>query len=265
MYQIDAFTSELFRGNPAAVCPLDEWLPDALMQSIAAENNLSETAFFVPRGPDWELRWFTPAAEIPLCGHATVASAFTLFFELCTVAGDVVTFHSPHSGVLPVRRQGDVLVLDFPAIASAPCVAGDANVRGLGAALGREPREVRQTATTNRYLAVFERAADVQALAPDMTALSRLGGPVIVTAPGASGVDFVSRFFAPTLGIPEDPVTGSAHCVLIPFWAERLGKTELRAQQISARGGELMCKLRGDRVDIGGKAVRYLRGTITIG
>jgi PhzF family phenazine biosynthesis protein len=263
MYQIDAFTSELFRGNPAAVCPLDEWLPDALMQSIAAENNLSETAFFVPRGQDWELRWFTPMSEIPLCGHATVASAFTIFFELCKAAGDVVTFHSPHSGVLPVRRQGDVLVLDFPALASTPCAAGDANAHGLGAALGREPREVRLT-ENQRYLAVFERAADVQAMAPDMSALARAGAPVIVTAPGAGGVDFVSRFFAPTLGIPEDPVTGSAHCALIPFWAERLGKTEMRAQQISARGGELACKLRGDRVDIGGKAVRYLRGTITI-
>lgn len=263
MYQIDAFTSELFRGNPAAVCPLEEWLPDALMQSIAAENNLSETAFFVPRGQDWELRWFTPMSEIPLCGHATVASAFTLFFELCKVAGDVVTFHSPHSGALPVRRQGDVLVLDFPAQASTPCTAGDATARALGAALGREPHEVRLS-ESKRYLAVFERAADVQALAPDMSALARVGTPVIVTAPGAGGVDFVSRFFAPTLGIPEDPVTGSAHCVLIPFWAERLGKAELRAQQISARGGELTCKLRGNRVDIGGKAVRYLRGTITI-
>jgi PhzF family phenazine biosynthesis protein len=263
MYQIDAFTSELFRGNPAAVCPLEEWLPDALMQSIAAENNLSETAFLVPRGPDWELRWFTPVSEIPLCGHATVASAFTLFFELARVAGDVVTFHSPHSGVLPVRRQGDVLVLDFPALASTPCAAGDASPSSLGAALGREPREVLKT-ENDRYLAVFERASDVQTLAPDMSALTRVGVPVIATAPGAGGVDFVSRFFAPTLGVPEDPVTGSAHCALIPFWAERLGKTEMRAQQVSARGGELACKLRGDRVDIGGKAVRYLRGTITI-
>jgi PhzF family phenazine biosynthesis protein len=263
MYQIDAFTSELFRGNPAAVCPLDEWLPDALMQSIAAENNLSETAFFVPRGPDWELRWFTPVAEIPLCGHATVASAFTLFFELRKATGDVVTFHSPHSGILPVRRQGELLVLDFPALASTPCAAGDATVRALGAALGSEPREVRLSAN-GRYLAVFERASEVQGLAPDMSGLAKVGTPVIVTAPGAGGVDFVSRFFAPTLGVPEDPVTGSAHCVLIPFWAERLGKGELRAQQISARGGELMCKLRGGRVDIGGKAVRYLRGTISI-
>ena len=136
MYQVDAFTGELFRGNPAAVCPLEEWLPDPLMQSIAAENNLSETAFFVPKGEDWELRWFTPVSEIPLCGHATLASAFILFFELGKVAGDVVTFHSPHSGVLPVRRQGDVLVLDFPALASTPCATGDATVHAVGAALG---------------------------------------------------------------------------------------------------------------------------------
>lgn len=263
MFQIDAFTGELFRGNPAAVCPLDEWLPDSLMQSIAAENNLAETAFFVPRGADWELRWFTPTLEIPLCGHATVAAAFTLFFELQKVTGDAITFHSPHSGVLSVRRQGDLLVLDFPAFASTPCAAGDAAVAALGAALGQAPREVRRS-ESDRYLAVFEHASEVQALAPDMGALMRLGAPVIATAPGTGGVDFVSRFFAPTVGVPEDPVTGSAHCVLIPFWSERLGKTELHARQISPRGGELWCKLRGKRVDIGGKAVRYLRGTISV-
>jgi PhzF family phenazine biosynthesis protein len=273
MYQIDAFTSELFRGNPAAVCPLEAWLPDALMQSIAAENNLAETAFLVPRGPDWELRWFTPTLEVPLCGHATVAAAFTLFFELQKATGDSITFHSPHSGTLPVRRQGDVLVLDFPGFASTPCAADDAAARALlgdaaaratlGDALGEAPREVRLS-ESDRYLAVFEHASEVQALAPDMGSLTRLGKPVIATAPGAGGVDFVSRFFAPTLGVPEDPVTGSAHCVLIPFWGERLGKTEMRAQQLSPRGGELMCKLRGKRVDIGGRAVRYLRGTISI-
>lgn len=264
IYQIDAFTSELFRGNPAAVCPLDEWLPDDLMQRIAAENNLSETAFFVPRGRDWELRWFTPVAEVPLCGHATVATAFVVFCELGHAAGDVATFHSPHSGALPVRRQGDRFVLDFPAYASAPCAADDAGALALREALGKEPREC-WLVEGSRYLAVFERAADVQAIAPDMTALMGVGRPVIVTAaPGAGGVDFVSRFFAPTLGVPEDPVTGSAHCALIPFWAERLGKTELMAQQVSPRGGELWCTQRGSRVDIGGSAVRYLQGTITI-
>lgn len=261
MYQIDAFTGELFRGNPAAVCPLEAWLPDALMQSIASENNLSETAFFVPSGSEWELRWFTPAAEIPLCGHATVAAAFTLFFELGQVAGDVVEFRSPHSGALPVRRRGELLVLDFPAHASTPCAAGEA--REVSAALGRAPRELLR-ADSGRYLAVFEHASEVRSLQPDMGALTRLGTPVIVTAPGADGVDFVSRFFAPTLGVPEDPVTGSAHCALIPFWAGRLGKNQLAARQLSRRGGELACELRGDRVDIAGKAVRYLRGTITI-
>ncbi len=263
IYQIDAFTSELFRGNPAAVCPLDEWLPDDLMQKIAAENNLSETAFFVPHGRDWELRWFTPIAEIPLCGHATVATAYTVFCELGHTADDVVTFHSPHSGALPVRRQGDLFVLDFPAHSSAPCAADDAGAQAMGAALGKEPHQ-RWLSERSCYLAVFEHAADVQALAPNTTALLGLGKPVIATAPGAGGVDFVSRFFAPTLGIPEDPVTGSAHCALIPFWAERLGKTELRAQQVSPRGGELSCKQRGDRVDIGGRAVRYLQGMISI-
>jgi PhzF family phenazine biosynthesis protein len=261
IYQIDAFTSELFHGNPAAVCPLEEWLPDPVMQSIAAENNLSETAFLVPRGQDWELRWFTPVAEIDLCGHATLAAAHVLFFERHAAVGDVITFHSPHSGALRVRRQGEVLVLDFPAYASTPCAASD--VRAVGAALGKEPREVRMS-VGKRHLAAFERDEDVQALAPDMTALAQLDISVIATAPGAHDVDFVSRFFAPTLGVPEDPVTGSAHCVLIPYWAERLGKTELRARQLSARGGELQVALRGDRVDIGGRAVRYLQGTITI-
>lgn len=263
IYQIDAFTSELFRGNPAAVCPLDEWLPDGLMQKIAAENNLSETAFFVPHGQGWEIRWFTPLAEVALCGHATVATAYTIFCELGRTADDVVTFHSPHSGALPVRRQGDLFVLDFPAYTSTPCAADDAGAQALGAALGKQPRE-RWLTGNSRYMAVFEHAADVQALAPDMAAMVNLGKTVIATAPGTNGVDFVSRFFAPTLGIPEDPVTGSAHCALIPFWAERLGKTELEAQQISARGGELRCRSRGDRVDIGGRAVRYLQGMISI-
>ena len=262
IYQVDAFTSELFRGNPAAVCPLDEWLPDELMQKIAAENNLSETAFFVPRGHDWELRWFTPVAEVPLCGHATVATAFVVFCEL-GYGGDVATFHSPHSGALPVRRQGDRFVLDFPVYTSTRCTADDAGAQILARALGKEPRECWLSARS-RYMAVFDSAADVHAMAPDMTALMGVGHPVMVTAPGDQGVDFVSRFFAPTLGIPEDPVTGSAHCALIPFWAERLGKAELRAQQVSPRGGELWCKHRGDRVDIGGSAVRYLQGVITV-
>jgi PhzF family phenazine biosynthesis protein len=262
IYQIDAFTSELFRGNPAAVCPLDAWLPDELMQKIAAENNLSETAFFVPRDQDWELRWFTPMAEIPLCGHATVATAFVIFRELGH-PGDIATFHSPHSGALPVRRQGERFVLDFPAFRNVPCAADDAGARILAKALGIAPRECWVSARS-RYMAVFDDAADVHAMKPDMTALMGLDHPVIVTAPGAGGVDFVSRFFAPTLGIPEDPVTGSAHCALIPYWAERLGKTELRAQQVSPRGGELWCKHRGDRVDIAGAAVRYLHGMITV-
>ena len=259
IYQIDAFSSRLFGGNPAAVCPLAAWLPDQVMQAIAAENNLSETAFFVPRGPDYELRWFTPVVEVPLCGHATLAAAFTLFFELGH-AGDRVVFHSPHSGVLPVERRGDLLVLDFPAHASTPG-ADDAR-QALAAALGAEPSEL-WVGANQYHMALFAREADVRAVTPDMSALARLGKQVIVTAPGDAS-DFVSRFFAPTMGIPEDPVTGSAHSVLLPFWAGRLDKRELHALQISARGGEIMGAVRGDRVEIGGRCVCYLRGQIRV-
>lgn len=253
-FEVDAFASKPFAGNPAGVCPLKHWLADATMQNIAAENNLSETAFFVPRGGDYELRWFTPTVEIDLCGHATLASAFVLFSELGW-QGDAVQFHSK-SGPLVVRRQNDVLTLDFPSRPPGPVTTPEGLIRGLG----KKPIEVLKA---RDYFAVFATAEEVRSLNPDFGLLGMLDEKVIVTAPGVD-CDFVSRFFAPTAGVPEDPVTGSAHCTLIPYWSRRLGKTKLFARQVSKRGGELFCELAGERVLIGGKAVLYSRGQIEI-
>jgi PhzF family phenazine biosynthesis protein len=266
LYQVDAFASEVFRGNPAAVCPLERWLPEATMQSIAAENNLAETAFFVRRdggagaagqtGTDYDLRWFTPVAEIDLCGHATLASAFVVFTAL-EPAREAVTFHTK-SGPLTVRRDGESLAMDFPSRPPSRCETP----AGLAAALGKEPCEVWKS---RDLMAVFETEDEVRALAPSFDRIRALGvHAVIVTAPGSREVDFVSRFFAPLVGVPEDPVTGSAHCTLIPYWAKRLGKSRLRARQVSARGGELLCEDLGARVSIAGHAVKYLEGTIEV-
>lgn len=251
LYQIDAFTGTVFRGNPAAVCPLDDWLDAETMQRIAAENNLPETAFFVPGDP-YELRWFTPTVEVDLCGHATLASAFVIFEHLDPARREIA--FATRSGVLTVARQGDRLILDFPALPAAPVDPPPDLVGGLCVL----PREWR---AASNYLAVFDAERDVRELVPDMELLAELDRGVIVTAPG-DDADFVSRFFAPAFGVPEDPVTGSAHCTLAPYWAERLGKDELHALQVSARGGELWCAPRGDRVLIAGRAVRYLEGTI---
>ena len=255
LYQIDAFTGRLFAGNPAAVCPLEEWLDASTMQSIAAENNLSETAFFVRRGDGYHLRWFTPGLEVDLCGHATLASAFVVFNHL-DPAAQTVLFET-RSGDLIVRRQDGLLVMDFPSRPPQPCAADPA----LSAALGKAPRELWET---RDYLAVYESEDDVRSLAPDMKALTAVGHfAVCVTAPGREA-DFVSCFFAPASGVPEDPVTGSAHCALTPYWSRRLGKKDLHAQQVSARGGELFCRDSGDRVQIAGQAVKYLEGLITL-
>jgi PhzF family phenazine biosynthesis protein len=256
IYQVDAFTDRIFAGNPAAVVPLEDWLQDATLQSIAAENNLAETAFFVRRGDAYALRWFTPAIEVDLCGHATLASAHVIF-RFIEPERRRVTFETRQAGTLTVTRQGDELAMDFP---SWPPKQADAPA-GFVSALGRNPTEV---LVSRDWLAVYERATDIAAIKPDFAALRRLDRAVIVTAPGGDGVDFVSRFFAPGAGIDEDPVTGSAHCQLIPYWANRLGQTRLAARQISPRGGALTCALEGDRVTIAGQAQLYLEGTITV-
>ena len=255
IYQLDAFAAERFTGNPAAVCPLEEWLDDDDLQSIAAENNLSETAFFVPEDDVYRLRWFTPAAEVDLCGHATLAAA-AVVTRILKPGTEEVRFRS-RGGDLTVTSDGDMLVMDFPARPGAPVDAPSALLMGLGAV----PREV---LVADYYLAVFDNVAAVEALAPDydrLAALDRIG--VIVSAAGHD-VDFVSRFFAPQVGVPEDPVTGSAHCTLTPYWSARLGKRHLKARQLSRRGGELFCEDRGTRVAIAGRAVLYLHGEIIV-
>jgi PhzF family phenazine biosynthesis protein len=257
IYQVDAFTDRLFGGNPAAICPLEQWLPDAAMQAIAAENNLAETAFFVREGDGYALRWFTPEVEIDLCGHATLASAHVICEFLDRGRRDVA-FRTLKAGVLTVTREGDMLAMDFPSRPGKPI----ASPRGLAQALGRAPKEV---LAARDVMAVYESAADVAALTPDFAALKEIDYfAVIATAPGAIGVDFVSRFFAPRQGLPEDAVTGSSHCTLTPYWAGRLGKMRLEAQQISRRGGKLTCTLKGERVIIAGNAVVYLEGRIEL-
>lgn len=255
LYQVDAFTSRLFGGNPAAICPLENWLPDALLQSIAAENNLAETAYFVKEAHGYRLRWFTPAVEVDLCGHATLAAAHVLFHCLGLV-GDTVTFQS-RSGPLTVTRNAALYTLDFPSRPPLPLPASEP----ITAALGRAPQAV---LAARDLFCVFASEAEVAALKPDMKAVAALSHfAVIVTAPG-DHCDFVSRFFAPAQGIDEDPVTGSAHCTLTPYWADRLGKTQMTARQVSARGGDLTVEIAGDRVKMTGQAVLYLEGFVSV-
>jgi predicted PhzF superfamily epimerase YddE/YHI9 len=257
IYQLDAFTPRRFGGNPAAVMPLERFLADAALQAIAAENNLAETAFLVPDGGDYRLRWFTPAVEVSLCGHATLASAAVVLERLEPGRAGVV-FHSA-SGPLAVRRAAAGYVMDFPARPAAPV----ATPPGLAAALGAVPLEVRADAFN--YMVLLESAQAVRELAPDIAALARLDRDgLIVTAAGDDGYDFVSRYFAPAKGIPEDPATGSAHCTLAPYWAERIGKTAFRAAQVSPRGGEIVCRLVRDRIELEGTCVFYLEGQAEI-
>jgi len=252
-FQVDAFASEVFHGNPAGVCLLESWLSKKTMQAIAAENNLSETAFIVEKGEDFEIRWFTPEIEVDLCGHATLASAHVVFSQNLSHQSSIA-FHS-QSGSVSVSREEKMLTLDFPSRPPKPDKPDSLLLQGLGAA----PLEVH---TSRDTLVVLRNEAEVRALKPDMDALMRLDTlGVIVTARGDRS-DFVSRFFAPKVGIPEDPVTGSAHCTLIPFWAKKLGKKKLHAFQISARGGELFCEDRDARVRISGHAVTYLEGKV---
>jgi PhzF family phenazine biosynthesis protein len=255
-YQIDAFASRVFEGNPAAVCPLQAWLPDALMQAIAMENNLSETAFFVPEGDGYRLRWFTPMAEVDLCGHATLASAHVILNVLGAETARVE--FETKSGRLSVTRDGDMLAMDFPAQPPQPVAMPEALVAGLGVT----PVEV---LAAGDFVAVFDDEATVRAIVPDLGRLSQLElRGVCVTGPGKDH-DFVSRFFAPKLGIAEDPVTGSAHCQLAPYWAARLGKDELTARQVSRRGGEVRCRLQGERVILSGRAVSFMEAEIELG
>jgi PhzF family phenazine biosynthesis protein len=256
MYQVDAFTGELFHGNPAAICPLDRWLPDHVLQAIAAENNLAETAYYIPDGAGYKLRWFTPAVEVDLCGHATLASAHVIFAIRRERSDARVSFYTK-SGELAVERDGDLYALDFPSRAPSPCPEDPA----LFAALGAKPAAF---LGARDYFCVFDSEEQVRAIEPDMTKLARVERfATIVTAPGRD-CDFISRFFAPAKGVPEDPVTGSAHCSLIPYWSKRLNKTKLHARQISKRGGELFCEDRGDRVRMAGRAVKFLEGHIEI-
>jgi PhzF family phenazine biosynthesis protein len=261
IYQVDAFAEKLFGGNPAAICPLQDWLPDATMQAIAAENNLAETAFFVRENggsDDYLLRWFTPAVEVDLCGHATLASAHIVFSFLAP-GRERVSFRTLKAGTLTVDKRGDLLVMDFPARPAEPV----APPSDLIAALGGKPREVLKA---RDHMLVYDSAAEVLALEPDFAALAKIPDcwAAMATAPGEDGIDFVSRFFGPAQGVPEDPATGSSHCTLVPYWAKRLGKTKLQAQQLSRRVGTFTCALNGDRVSIAGRAVLYLEGQIFV-
>jgi predicted PhzF superfamily epimerase YddE/YHI9 len=258
VFHVDAFTSKPFAGNPAAICPLAAWLDDGLLQAVAAENNLSETAFFVSRGDHYELRWFTPRCEAKLCGHATLASAYVLL-QILETRRDSVCFKTRFSGALTVSRDGDLLAMDFPALAPWACAAPPA---ALLEGLGKLPSAVVQI--EDDYFAVYGREDDVRRIRPDLRLLEMLHpAGVAITAPGEDA-DFVSRYFAPSYGIPEDPVTGSTHCSLAPYWAQRLGKTSLHARQVSERGGELWCEVKGERVILKGYAVLTLRGELLI-
>ncbi len=253
IFQVDAFTSKAFSGNPAAVCPLDCWLEDDLMQKIAEENNLSETAFFVNRGDYYQIRWFTPQAEVSLCGHATLASAWVIMNKIQPELNKI-NFGS-RGGELKVRREDDLYLMDFPVHQPQPCEVPPFLLEGLGS----QPEEI---LASNYYMAVYKTEDEVRNLKPYMKLikeLDRIG--VIITAPGKT-VDFVSRFFAPALGIPEDPVTGSAHCSLIPYWSGKLKKRVMEAKQVSPRGGNIRCEQLADRVMIGGKARLFMTGQI---
>ncbi len=257
-YWVDAFSDRVFRGNPAGVVPLWSWIDDGLMQAIATENNLSETAFFVPKGDGFHLRWFTPTTEVPLCSHATLAAGHVVLHAI-DPSRKAVQFETL-SGKLGVTRDGERLALDFPTLPADPMPHAPT---GLAAALGATVTEVLRAG--DNVMVVLGSERDVRELAPDFAALAKVDerAGYIVTAAGDQ-VDFVSRYFAPHYGIPEDPVTGSAHCTLTPYWAKRLGKPRLEARQVSRRGGALTCTLQGDRVAIAGHAATYLTGTLEV-
>lgn len=263
-HQVDAFADQPFAGNPAMVYRLEAWLDEALMQRIAAEHNLAETAFVVREGERWHIRWFTPTSEVPLCGHATLAAARVLF-DLYQEAGEVLEFVCL-SGALRVTRQGQLLELDFPLRRAEP--AQSTLQAAVEQALGRAPQQVlalrNGDGSVQELMAVLDSEAEVCGLVPNLPALAELPGlGVLITAPGEHH-DFVSRYFAPSIGIDEDPVTGSTHCILVPYWAERLGKPALNALQCSARGGELLCRLEGERVKLAGHAWHIASGRLFV-
>jgi len=252
-FEVHSFTQKIFHGNPAGVCLLDRWIDDDSMQRIAAENNLSETAFFVPKEDHYELRWFTPTVEVDLCGHATLATAYVLFDHL-GYEGDAIVFQT-QSGELTVWKDNDFLIMDFPSRPAASVEIPDHLINGFR-------RDVGTVLKSRDYMVVFDSENEVRDLQPDYSELEKIDCEgIIVTAPGDE-VDFVSRFFAPRMGIAEDPVTGSAHSTLTPYWADRLGKSRLRARQVSERGGDLWCRQSDERVQIAGHAVLYLRGLL---
>jgi predicted PhzF superfamily epimerase YddE/YHI9 len=258
VFHVDAFTAKPFAGNPAAVCPLAKWLDDGMLQAVATENNLSDTAFFVRRGDHYELRWFTPRCEVRLCGHATLASAWVIL-QILEPESSSVRFETRSNGALTVYRDGDLLAMDFPLL--APWARPDpppALIEGLGKA----PATVVEI--KDIYFAVYAREEEVRSIRPDFRLLEKLHPAAVgVTAPGEDA-DFVSRYFAPSYGVPEDQATGSAHCSLAPYWAQRLGKTSLHARQVSERGGELWCEVKGERVILKGNAVLTLRGEMLV-
>ena len=258
LYQVDAFADRVFEGNPAAIVPLSEWPADDVMQAVAAENNLAETAFFAPEGEGYRLRWFTPAVEVDLCGHATLASAHVLFAHLGCAKPEI--HFETRSGTLVVAREGDRLCMNFPAASPKPYPAPEAIAEALGG-------KARVWLKTSNLMAVFDTAEEIVALTPDFPALGRLLAPLnaglIATAPGSDGIDFVSRFFAPVHGIDEDPVTGSAHCTSVPYWSRKLGKTDLVARQVSKRGGTLWCTDAGERVILRGRCADYMKAEIS--
>lgn len=257
IFQVDAFTSELFAGNPAAVVPIEEWLTDEQMQNIAAENNLSETAFFVKEGESYRLRWFTPTVEVDLCGHATLATAHVLFEELGYPEDEIV--FKTRSGLLTVGKENGRLRMNFPADDMSKSEAPDVLFKALGI------QKTNEVYKSDDYMVVLNSEEEVAALNPDIRMLSEVEARgIIVTAPG-NNVDFVSRFFAPQSGVDEDPVTGSAHTKSTPYWSKKLGKEKLNARQVSTRGGDLICTMKGDRVEISGSAVTYLKGEINVG
>ncbi|HEY4903776.1 MAG TPA: PhzF family phenazine biosynthesis protein [Candidatus Sulfotelmatobacter sp.] len=261
LFHVNAFTDKDFAGNPAAVCPLNAWLDDNLLLAIAAENSLSETAYFVPEADHFRLRWFTPQCEVNLCGHATLASAFVLL-TLFDPQNESVHFET-RSGTLTVRREGDLFAMDFPALPPWTCEIPPGELTSGLRGTSRAPETVLQL--KDNYFVVYEHEDDILSIRPNFRELEKLHpAGVAVTAPGKNS-DFVSRYFAPSYGIPEDPVTGSTHCSLTPYWAQRLGKNTLHARQVSERGGELWCEVAGDRVIIKGKAVLTLRGTLLLG